>query len=217
MITRSDFKLFKNYKSLSYLGKKFKSIVAFDTETSGTDCKNDCLIEIGAYKIKTEGNFSSCAQGEIFDVLINPEKTLSPFIQNLTHITSEMLENAETASSAVRKFLDFAGEDSLLLAHNAPFDLYFLDNQLEKMHLKPLKNTVLDTLPLSRWAFPDFSKKYGKGAYTLQNLAKNFSIPVKAAHRAYDDARVCMEVFLKIYSSRVEPLPDQLELTFEKP
>ncbi len=217
MITKSDLKLFKNYRQLEYLGRTYKTFIAFDTETSGTNCTQDRIIEIGAYKTSLDINSPYYKNPQVFDILINPQIQISPFIENLTKITNEMLKNASSENEAIKKFLEFIGKDSLLIAHNAPFDLYFLDNELERLYLPPLKNTVVDTLPLSRWAFPDFAEKKERGVYTLQNLAKKLEIQVEAAHRAYDDAKVCMEIFKKIYFSRVEPLPGQWELTFETP
>lgn len=217
MITKADLNLFTQYKHLENLTKKHKTFIAFDTETTGTNSRTDRILEIGAYKISFDKMSPYYENPQIFDMLINPEIEIPNFISQLTGITNEMISGAQNAKSVVNEFLDFIGEDSVLIAHNAPFDLYFIDNQLERMFAKPIKNLCVDTLPLSRWAFPEFAKESQKGNYTLQNLAKKLNIQVKAAHRAYDDAKVCMELFKKIYFSHAEPLQGQLELTFEKP
>lgn len=217
MITRADLNLFTQYKHLENLTKKHKTFIAFDTETTGTNSKTDCILEIGAYKISFDRNSPYYENPQIFDMLINPEIEIPAFISQLTGITNEMISGAENTKNVIKEFLKFIGEDSVLIAHNAPFDLYFIDNQLEKMYIKPIKNLCVDTLPLSRWAFPEFASESQKGNYTLQNLAKKLNIQVNAAHRAYDDAKVCMELFKKIYFSHAEPLPDQLELIFETP
>lgn len=217
MITKADLNLFTQYKHLENLTKKHKTFIAFDTETTGTNSRTDRILEIGAYKISFDKMSPYYENPQIFDMLINPEIEIPNFISQLTGITNEMISGAQNAKSVISEFLKFIGDDSVLIAHNAPFDLYFIDNQLERMFAKPIKNLCVDTLPLSRWAFPEFAKESQKGNYTLQNLAKKLNIQVKAAHRAYDDAKVCMELFKKIYFSHAEPLQGQLELTFEKP
>lgn len=217
MITKADLNLFTQYKHLENLTKKHKTFVAFDTETTGTNSRTDKILEIGAYKISFDKASPYYENPQIFDMLINPEIRIPNFISQLTGITNEMISGAENAKNVVNEFLNFIGDDSVLIAHNAPFDLYFIDNQLERMFAKPIRNLCVDTLPLSRWAFPEFAKESQKGNYTLQNLAKKLNIQVKAAHRAYDDAKVCMELFKKIYFSHAEPLQGQLELIFEKP
>lgn len=182
---------------LSYFdsGTAFCSI---DTETTGVkvyqanpenpDDKeiSSRVIEIGAVLFNKDGVISS------FDALINPKKPLSYFVTNLTHITDEMLCSKPSFSEISQDFLDFlGGEETILIAHNAQFDLRFLNAEMENCGKSRLKNHALDTLRLSRIAFPE------RQSWKLQSLAKDFGIEVLAAHRANDDARVCMEVFKK--------------------
>ncbi|MBR4245985.1 MAG: ribonuclease H-like domain-containing protein [Treponema sp.] len=187
-------KIFRNYRSLArefYSGKIF---AAFDTETTGLHAATDHLMEIGAVKFNRDGII-----GEPFSSLIKPPVPLTPFLQNLTHITPEMLENQSDASTVTFEFLRWlSSDDVILIAHNAPFDMYFINAQLERMNMDALKNTVIDTLPLSRWAYPNLNKNGLEGQYKLQNLASLLNIKVLEAHRAHDDARVCMELFKRI-------------------
>lgn len=179
--------------------------VAFDTETTGLDKDQDHLIEIGAYRFDRNGVI-----GEPFSILIKPPVPLSPFIQNLTHITPQMLQNADDAKTAVKKFLDFIQKDDMLVAHNAPFDLGFVNMALMVHHHTELSNICIDTLPLARWAFPT-EEKAPKGTYTLQTLAARFNINVEAAHRAHDDARVCMELLKRIVEDTLDRQKDYKE------
>jgi len=187
-------KIFRNYR---YLAREFysgKIFAAFDTETTGLHASSDHLMEIGAVKFNKDGII-----GEPFSSLIKPPVPITPFLQNLTHITQEMLEGQRDAAAVTFDFLRWlSSDDVILIAHNAPFDMYFINNQLEKMNLSPLKNSVIDTLPLSRWAYPNLNKNGLEGQYKLQSLASHLNIKVMEAHRATDDARVCMELFKRI-------------------
>ena len=162
-------------------GEVFCSI---DTETTGL--KPDCerIIEIGAVKFDKTGVLQNFSQ------LVNPDREIPPFITELTHIDAGMLKDKPSFTEISRDFLKFT-ENTVLIAHNAQFDIRFLNKELERSGIEPLKNHAIDTLRLSRWAYPE------NGHWTLQFLAEQFHINVEAAHRARDDARVCMELFIQ--------------------
>lgn len=205
-------KIFRHYKHLAeefYSGRVF---AAFDTETTGLHSATDHLMEIGAVKFSRDGPI-----GEPFSSLIKPPVPITPFLQNLTHITPEMLEGQSDASTVTFNFLRWLSSDEvILIAHNAPFDMYFINAQLERMNMEPLKNTVIDTLPLSRWAYPNLNKNGLEGQYKLQNLATLLNIKVMEAHRAKDDARVCMELFKRIIKDTL-PVQKGIQKTSESP
>ena len=205
---KSSLHLITNYKRLL---KSFDSGAVFcavDTETTGIKLykKNPenpddktlfCrIIEIGAVKFSKDGVIST------FDALINPNEKLSPFITNLTHITDEMLLEKPGFNSVAETFMNFLEnpqsdkisgifqpKKTILVAHNAQFDIRFLNAELENCGKRKMENLAVDTLRLSRLVYQDFS------SWTLQNLAAKLNIQVKSAHRADDDARVCMELF----------------------
>lgn len=195
----SKLHLMLDYKRLLKTYDSGAVFCAVDTETTGimlfekneegirdTTRLADRIIEIGAVKFNKDGIIST------FDTLINPKKRLSPYITGLTHITDEMLKDKNEFSEESKAFLDFLGSDEpILIAHNASFDLNFINAELECSGQKKLKNHAADTLRMSRLTFPGYE------SYSLQNLASAFSIDVFQAHRANDDARVCMEIFKK--------------------
>ena len=185
--------LFKDYKHLAreyYSGTVF---IAFDTETTGLHASSDFLMEVGAVKFTCEGEVSR------YDQLIKPPVPITPFLTNLTHITNEMVLDKPYASKALPDFMRFLGDSkAILVAHNAPFDLGFVNTELGRMNYPAIPNKCIDTLQLARWAYPEFSKEKESGQYKLQSLAKRFNINVLQAHRADDDARVCMELFKQI-------------------
>ena len=194
------FKIFNSFKNLAkefYSGKTF---AAFDTETTGLKSEKEFIIEIGAVKFNCDGVI-----GEPFDILIKPPIELPQFIKDLTHITDEMISCCPCAKEAVPQFLNFiGGKETVLVAHNAQFDLGFVNSELKRFSHPELPNICIDTLNASRWAYPDLIKEQEKGQYRLQSLAKRFGIEAKAAHRANDDARLCMEIFKRIINDTMD-------------
>lgn len=159
--------------------------VAFDTETTGLDYRCCHVIEVGAVKFDKSGVL------ETFDSFVNIGFHIPDYITSITSITDSMISCAPPLAEVLEDFCSFSGE-SILLAHNAQFDWNFISQELSACVLPPLKNRIIDTLHMSRWAYP------ACGKYSLQYLAQALDIRVEAAHWASDDARVCMELFLRI-------------------
>lgn len=180
----------RNFKSVTKDFWSGKTYVAFDTETTGLSCKVNSIIELSAVKFNFRGTV-----GEPFSVLIKPQEEISPFITELTGITNEMLEDGMTEGEAVRKFLAYAGGDSILVAHNAPFDIHFVNETLARAKLPDLKNKFVDTLLFARMKFPQFKEEEGKGCYKLESLSKRFRMDCGKNHRALADSCMCMELF----------------------
>ena len=155
--------------------------VVLDIETTGLSFQTEKITELGAVKIKN---------GEIieeFESFVNPEKPIPEKIVEITHITDEMVKDAGTIEEVLPKFLEFLG-DSVLVAHNANFDIGFIRHYAEKLGYK-LDNTYIDTLSLSKQVFPDFKK------YKLGLIAEKLGIKVEVAHRALDDVLTLVKVF----------------------
>lgn len=153
----------------------------FDIETTGLAFRTEKITEIGVMKIKN---------GEVidtFECFVNPEKPIPTEVVDITHITDDMVKDAETIDKVLPKFLDFVG-DSILVAHNANFDIGFIKYNAEKLGYK-LDNTYIDTLALARELFPDYKK------YKLGIIAENLGIKVDVAHRALDDVKTLVAVF----------------------
>lgn len=171
-------------KDREYLSDEVDNFVVFDVETTGFSSKNDKIIEIGAVKIKN---------GEIvdsFNTLINPEEPLKDEIIALTGITDSMLTNQPKIGEIIGKFEEFIS-NSLLVAHNASFDMGFLKSNFEKNGLI-LEKAYIDTLELSRIFNPNVR------SHSLGNVAKRYGVSLENAHRAVDDARATGEVFLRL-------------------
>lgn len=171
---------------------------AFDTETTGLNPEEEKILEIGAV------SFDKLGIRARYNVLINPQRKILPEITRVNGIDDSMVAGKLTFAENAPHFLGFI-KDSVLIAHNTPFDLGFVNNELKTAGMKPLENQAADTLTLSRAMLPNLGK------YNLQFLAKYFEINVVNAHRAEDDARVCMELFLKLLEMVRPPKPAEEE------
>ena len=162
--------------------------VVFDLETTGFNAGGaDSIIEIGAVKIDN---------GEItdrFDELINPGRKLPTKITELTNITDDMLQDKDNEENAVKRFMTWVG-DLPMVAHNAKFDVSFIAMAHSKYNLGEFKNTVIDTLELSR------ALDTGYARHSLSALVKRYDVPwdESAHHRGDYDAEGTALVFHKM-------------------
>lgn len=167
--------------------------VVFDVETTGFNAAGgDTIIEIGAVKI---------FNGEIIDkfsTLVNPGRKLPAIITEITKITDEMLIGQPTEEEAVKDFIDWIG-DSPLVAHNAKFDISFLEMAYSKYNLGDLTNPVIDTLELSRTLDNTYNR------HGLAAIVKRYDVPFDedAHHRADYDAEATAYVFHKMMQKLV--------------
>ncbi len=162
--------------------------VVFDTETTGFNAASkDQMIEIGAVKIK-DGVIT-----DRFDELINPGKHIPDRITELTEITDEMVKDALNEEEATKKFLKWAN-GLPMVAHNAKFDISFIEMAMKKYNLGEFKNTVIDTLELSR------SLDQGFARHSLSALVKRYNVPFdeESHHRGDYDAEGTALVFHKM-------------------
>lgn len=178
-------KFLRDYRRMFRLIKSNETFVAFDTETTGLSPENNRIIEIGAVKFNSEGICGS------YNTLVNPQQPIPPEISTLTSITDSMVKSERKISEILPEFIDFAG-DSILVGHNIQFDIRFLNAECLRHGFKTVKNDAIDTLMFSRWAFPELRK------YKQTAMAEYFSLEIKEAHRAYDDAFVCGNLFLHL-------------------
>ena len=148
-------------KDINMLDEEY---VVFDFETTGFNAGGqDQIIEIGAVKLKN---------GEIlerYDELINPGRPLPEKITAITNITDEMLKGKRTEEEAIKDFIKWFGNDTMV-AHNAKFDVSFLEMCYKKYDLGTYENTVIDTLELSRTLDNSFAR------HSLSALAKRYDI-----------------------------------------
>ena len=186
-----------------------QTYVVFDFETTGFNAGGaDSIIEIGAVKIKN---------GEIlekYDELINPGRPLPQKIIDVTNITDDMLEGKDNEENAVKRFIAWFG-DCPMVAHNAKFDVSFLEMAYKKYNLGTFTNPVIDTLELSRTLDNTYAR------HSLSALVKRYEVPwdESAHHRGDYDAEGTALVFhkmLKKLSNRNIETMNQLDTLVSK-
>ena len=164
--------------------------IVLDIETTGLSFRTEKITEIGAVRVR---------DGEIvdtFECFVNPEVPIPQKIVEITHITDEMVKDAETIDKVMPKFLEFIG-DLKLVAHNADFDIGFLKYNAENLGLS-MDNEYIDSLALSRQLYPDFKR------HKLGIIAEKLGISVENAHRALDDVKTLVKVFIKMLEKQSE-------------
>ena len=152
-----------------------------DLETTGFSPRLEKITEIGVMKYQ---------DGKVvdkFSCFVNPEKSIPPRVVEVTGITDDMVRNAETIDKVFPKLLEFI-KDSVLVAHNAEFDVGFLRHVARELGYE-FDFTYLDTLSLAYELFPEYK------TYKLGRIAKNLGIKVDVAHRALDDVDTTVKVF----------------------
>jgi len=160
--------------------------VVFDLETTGSKAPPCRVIEIGAYRV-SKGKIS----GE-YQTLVNPGIAIPSFITGLTGISDEMVKVAPRFKKIAREFLEFIG-DAVLVAHNAPFDMRFLNHEIAKIHQNyKVANPYLCTVKLSRKLIPEIDN------HRLNTVADFCSIDLENHHRAAADALATAKIFIRL-------------------
>ncbi len=158
------------------------SFVIVDLETTGLSPKNGEIIEIGAIKVVNNKIVDK------MDVFVRPSRPLSWFTTNLTGITNEMVDEGLSTKEALKVFDDFSS-GLRLMAHNAKFDMSFLNTYMQKELGKGVRDDSMDTLLLSRAILKDIPN------HKLGTLADYFGIDYTGAHRALKDCEITLDVY----------------------
>ena len=160
------------------------SFVVFDLETTGLRPGSARPCEFGAVRVV------GLELTERFETLANPGQRLQPAVSALTGLRDEQLRRAPPVAAALRRFLDFAG-DSVLVAHNARFDMAFLDHETMRLTDQRVVATVVDTVALAR-------RLLGRQPANLTALSHRFVTEVRPCHRALPDAEATAEILLRL-------------------
>ncbi|MBS7209993.1 MAG: PolC-type DNA polymerase III [Lachnospiraceae bacterium] len=159
------------------------TFVVFDIETTGFSSVKDRIIEIGAVKVENGTIVSR------YSTFVNPEVPIPFEITKLTSITDTMVIDAPKIEAALPEFMDYVG-DAVLVAHNAGFDVGFIEENCKRLGMEQ-RLTSVDTVALARVLLPTLSR------YKLNVVAKALGISLENHHRAVDDAGATAEIFVK--------------------
>lgn len=165
--------------------------IVFDVETTGLSAVYNKIIELAAVKVHN---------GEIidkFERFANPHEPLSDTTINLTGITDDMVQDAPEIEDVLRDFEKFMGDD-ILVAHNASFDMGFLNEGFRKIGRGAAQNPVVDTLELARFLLPELKN------HRLNTLCKKFDIELTQHHRAIYDAEATGYLLWKLLKQAFE-------------
>ena len=160
--------------------------VVLDLETTGAKAPPDRVTEIGAYRVRN---------GEVteeFHSLVNPEIPIPPFIVALTGIDDTMVADAPKFAQVADRLLEFLG-DSVIVAHNASFDLGFLNHEIGMIYKDcKLGNASLCTVQLSRGLVSEVEN------HKLKTMANYYSVDLVNHHRAAEDAHATAKIFINL-------------------
>ncbi len=157
--------------------------VVIDTETTGLHPQRNRIIEIAAIKLQGGERVAT------FETLLNPHRRLPAYITELTHISQPMVSNAPDFGKVIDGLLDFM-RGAIIVGHNIPFDIRFLDGELRKLGRPPILNETIDTIRLATRLNPGFRRP------NLDRLAALLNLPVGTRHRAFADAAITADALL---------------------
>ena len=166
--------------------------IVLDTETTGlSPAMGDRLVEIGCVEL-----INHIPSGRHYHVYINPQRSMPEEAFRVHGLSDEFLSDKPLFKAVAADFGDFIG-DATLIIHNAPFDMGFLNAELEKVGQRPLSNTVIDTVMLAR-------EKHPGARVSLDALCKHYGIDNsrRALHGALLDSEILAEVYLELIGGK---------------
>ena len=184
--------------------------IVLDTETTGLDpFTGDRIVEIGALELENH-----LPTGQVFHKYINPQRDMPAEAFAVHGLSQEFLQDKPLFEHIVGEFDDFVKNDTLII-HNAPFDMKFLNAELDKINCKPLDfSRVIDSLMLAR-------KKHPAGPNSLDALCRRYKIDnsMRDIHGALLDSELLAGVYLELIGGRQKSLTlaaQELKKTVEK-
>ena len=168
------------------LALEHATFVVVDLETTGLRPGSSRICEIGAVRVR------ELELQEEFELLVDPGVPIGSVITAITGLRDTDLRGSPHPAIAVRRFLEFAG-DAVLVAHNARFDLAFLDRETERLTGARLAGPVVDTVGLARRLLAGRTPRAG-----LASLAQFFGTATHPCHRALPDAQATAEILIQL-------------------
>lgn len=185
LVNENNFKVFKDYNKTTKYDDTF---VVFDLETTGLNPQRCEIIEIGAIK------YINGQESEKFQTYIKPDMPIPENVSKINNIYDKTVENAPKIKEVIPKFLEFISGFTLV-AHNASFDMSFIQTQIRRFSENIIQNSVVDTLQLARKTFP-FLKNH-----KLTTIKDYLKMNVDS-HNALDDCSVTAKLYLVSQAER---------------
>lgn len=172
----------------------FAREIVFDTETTGFDpMTGDRIVEIGMVEL-----YNHIANGKVFHKYVNPERDMPQGAFEVHGLSAEFLSDKPKFADIADELIKFIGDDSLLIAHNATFDMKFVNHELGKLGYPAISDErVLDTLQLAR-------RKHPAGPNSLDALCSRYNIDnsARTKHGALLDSEILAEVYIELIGGR---------------
>ena len=157
--------------------------IIFDIETTGLSPETEEIIELSAIRVS-----GGCVVSE-FSLLVNPGMEIPDTVSGITGITDDMVKDAPGIDRAIKEFVTFIG-DSTLVGHNIRrFDMKFIQRDVQRCLGKTLNNKTIDTLTVAKRVFPNMSSR------SLESLTYHYNLSYKGAHRALNDCYINKNVY----------------------
>lgn len=166
-----------------------RKYVALDVETTGLDPRRDRIVELAMIAFSIDSEAAVISEGT-FHSLFDPGIPMPQRASEINGLKDSDLKGESVFKEKITGIANFL-HGRCIIAHNSGFDLAFLRHEFLRCSLKMPESVSIDTLPLSRNAFP------GHGSYALTAIARTLNISTGHSHRALDDTRTCMMVFLQ--------------------
>ena len=160
-----------------------QNFVFFDVETTGLSAQNEAVCEIGAVK------YQDGKAIDTFQTLVNPQKPIPYQVTCIHGIGDEHVAGAPIFEETAQEFLKFI-KGTIIFAYNAPFDLGFINREMQRIEKPAITNTVVDVLAMARY-YLKLSK------YNLSFVCGHFGID-STFHRGLEDAKATAQVFYQI-------------------
>jgi len=168
--------------------------VVVDIETTGINAHWDRITEVSAFKVTTtrptQGRPARRITDE-FTALVNPEREIPFWITRFTGITNEMVTRSPHFADIADQLINFIGP-AIIVAHNAHFDIRFINSEINRVYDKRLFNPRLCTLQLGRKLFPELPN------HKLHTVAHHLAIDIKGRHRARGDALATAQILIRM-------------------
>jgi DNA polymerase-3 subunit epsilon len=166
--------------------------IVFDTETTGlSPLTGDRVVELGCVEL-----INHIPTGRHFHAYFNPERSMPEEAFRVHGLSEAFLADKPRFRERAEEFIAFVGDDPMI-AHNAPFDVTFLNAELERINRRQLRNEIIDTVELARVRHPG-------ARVSLDSLCKHYGIDNsrRALHGALLDAQILSEVYLELIGGR---------------